>query len=127
MINAMGSPECKMSEQNLEIEGHLKKLAELCSQSLRGGGEPNDGVVRQLLKSLLMSGYGRQGGPPLQHELERRVKLGADDKALHHAEEVLGITRSIQKRFDDLKRWESTQPRDENESKAANISAASDS
>jgi len=126
-FNAIGSLEFEMSEKNIEIESHLTKLASICSQSLRGGDEPNEGVVNQLLKSLLMSGYGRQEGPPLQHELEQRVKSGSDDKALHHAEEVLGITRSIQKRFDELKRWESTHPRDQNQSKTANISAATDS
>jgi len=116
-------------KMNPEIESHLTKLAEVCRQSLSGGGEPDSNVVDQLLKSLLMSGFARIDGPPLQHELEQRVKAGPDDKALHHAEEVLGITRSIQKKFEVLKRWESKKPGDENKdkTKAANISSATDS
>ncbi len=114
---------------NPQVESHLTKLAEVCCESLRGGGEPNSKVVDQLLKSLLMSGFARMERPPLQTELERRMKQGADGKALHHAEEVLGITRSIQKRFDALKLWESKSPGDDkkDDTKAANISAASDS
>jgi hypothetical protein len=57
------------------------------------------------------------------------MKDGPDDKALHHAEESLGITRSIQKRFDAIKLWESRHPGDDkkNDTKAANYSAATDS
>ncbi len=114
---------------NPEVESHLTKLAEICCQSLRGGGDPDSNVVDHLLKSLLMSGFARMDRPPLQNELERRMKEGPDDKALHHAEEVLGITRAVQKRFDVLKRWESKHPGDENKdkTKAANISSATDS
>ena len=114
---------------NPEIESHLTKLAEVCCQSLRGSGEPDSKVVDSLLKSLLMSGFARMDRPPLQHELEQRMKDGPDDKALHHAEESLGITRSIQKRFDAIKLWESKHPGDDkkNDTKAANYSAATDS
>lgn len=117
------------NNSNPQIESHLAKLADVCSQSLRGGGEPDSKLVDQLLKSLLMSGFARMERPPLQNELERRMKNGTDDKALHHAEEVLGITRSVQKRFDALKLWESKSPGDDNKdkSKAANISSATDS
>ncbi len=114
---------------NPEIEGHLSKLAEVCSESLGGGGEPDTKIVEQLLKSLLMSGFTRLERPPLQTELERRMKAGSNDKALHHAEEVLGITRAIQKKFDAMKLWESTKPGDDNknDTKAANYSSATDS
>jgi hypothetical protein len=114
---------------NPQVESHLTKLAEVCRESLRGGGEPDSRIVDQLLKSLLMSGFARMDRPPLQHELEQRMKDGADDKALHHAEEVLGITRAIQKKYDAIKLWESTHPSDDkkNDTKAANYSAATDS
>jgi len=114
---------------NPEIESHLSKLADVCCQSLRGSSEPDAKIVDQLLKSLLMSGFARMERPPLQHELEQRMKAGSDDKALHHAEEVLGITRSVQKKFDALKLWESKNPGDDkkNDTKAANISSATDS
>lgn len=119
----------KNENTNPEIESHLTKLAAVCCQSLRGNDEPDSKVVDSLLKSLLMSGFARMGRAPLQHELEQRMKNGPDDKALHHAEEVLGITRSIQKRFDAIKLWESKHPGDDkkNDTKAANYSAATDS
>ncbi|MCO8121674.1 hypothetical protein NHH03_08000 [Stieleria sp. TO1_6] len=115
-----------MTQSNPQIEEQLSKLARLCCDSLDGGepvaGEESDA----LLKSLLMSGYARQEGASLQADVESRVKQLCQKPAMHRGGALSGITSNLQEKFDELVRWESQQPKQQDEPKAANISSATD-
>ncbi len=115
-----------MSNTNPELEKDLDALAEICCQSLEG----NEGVLSDrseaILKSLLMSGYVRKYGKSLQANVESRVKHLCREPAIHRGGEISGMTRQLQKKFDELVLWESNSPDDESPPKSANISSATD-
>ncbi len=118
-----------MSANNPQIDGQLDKLAELLCLQLESetdGRTTEDPVIDQLLKSLLMSGYARKEGANLQVDIENRVKDRCREPAMHRGGALSSITGQLQKKFEDLKRWESRQPEDKTDAKAANISSATD-
>lgn len=115
-----------MNKTNPEIEEQLDKLADICCELLGGEQTASIDETDALLKSLLMSGFARSGGAPLQVEIESRVKSKCREPAMHRGGELSSITGQLQKKFNDLVRWESRQPDDRTEPKTANISSATD-
>ncbi len=123
-----------MSDTNPEIQKQLDRLGEICCSMLEretspataDSETPDSETIDSLLKALLMSGFGRKSETTLQAEIENRVKDNCRDSAMHRGGALTSLTADLQKRFDELKSWESRQPDDQNEPKAANISSATD-
>ncbi|MCS7469763.1 hypothetical protein NZK35_24185 [Stieleria sp. ICT_E10.1] len=118
-----------MSNTNPQIEKQLDKLASICCTRLENAStDPtlDDSSVEELLKSLLMSGYGRLADRKLQVDIESRVKDMCREPAMHRGGALTGITEQLQNKFDQLQDWESRQPDEKGEAKAANISSATD-
>ncbi|MGB7327322.1 MAG: hypothetical protein WBD31_20770 [Rubripirellula sp.] len=116
-------------DMNPEIEEQLDKLATICCSQLEGESQSpsiEDSTIAELLKSLLMSGYAREDGASLQTDLESRVKHSCREPAMHRGGALSSITKQLQSKFDDLKRWESRRPDEKSNAKAANISSATD-
>jgi hypothetical protein len=113
-----------MAAQNQVVEKHLTTLAQLCCDSLAGEGEPLIDRAEPLLKSLLLSGFGRSSGPPLQVELEKRIVAQCSQAAMNRHAVVSGLTGKLQKQFDEMVRWESKSPAEDNPPQAANLSTA---
>lgn len=115
-----------MSDTNPQIEENLNRLTELCCDILEGKRSVEDDAT-PVLRALLMSGHARSESQSLQAEIEARVKESCRDDALHRGGELTAITSKLQKQFEDLIRWESRQPDEHLDPKAANISAATNS
>ncbi|QDT02064.1 hypothetical protein K227x_04350 [Rubripirellula lacrimiformis] len=115
-----------MKDTNPQVEEQLNKLAEIICESLNGKEAVVNDESEALLKSLLMSGYARQEGVSLQVDLEARVKDACREPTMNRGGELSAITGKLLQKFNDLKRWESRQPDDQDKPKAANISAATD-
>ncbi|TWU48364.1 hypothetical protein [Rubripirellula reticaptiva] len=116
-----------MSDTNPQIEEQLDKLATICCEQLNGDESSlaiEDSTIAELLKSLLMSGYARKEGANLQVDIENRVKSKCQEPAMHRGGALSSITAQVGKKFQDLKRWESRQPNEKSDPKAANISSA---
>jgi hypothetical protein len=116
-----------MTEFSPEVEKQLAALAELCCRTLEGDSEEFNERKIPLLKSLLQSGFARAGNVPLQVELDRRIHDLCREPAMHRGGSVTGLTRQLQKKFDELARWESTRPTKEEPPQAANVSSAAKS
>ena len=112
---------------NPEIESQLQALAELCCRALSGHEAGTQERVEPLLKALLMSGYARSAQTTLQADLEARVKKLCPQAGGHRGEELLGLTRQFQDKFNNLALWESKQPEGYPPARPANISSATDS
>ncbi|NNE01042.1 MAG: hypothetical protein HKN47_27310 [Pirellulaceae bacterium] len=118
-----------MNNTNPQIDEQLQKLAELCCNALDANADSEielSETTEQLLKSLLMSGYARKGDASLQADIEARVKDSCREPAMHRGGALSSLTEKLQKKFDDLVRWESRQPDEHTDPKAANISSATD-
>mgnify|MGYP003662968326 CR=1 FL=1 len=115
-----------MSDTNPQIETQLNALAELACETLRGEESEMAARAEPLLKSLLMSGYVRKSGKDIRADIEARVKDICREPAMHRGGELSGITQRLQDKFDKLVKWESDQPKDFTDAKAANISSATD-
>ena len=105
----------------------MEKLADLCCQSLEGKQPNASDESEALLKAMLMSGYARMEGRSLQQDIEARVKEKCLKPAMHRGGELSAMTSELSKKFDKLKLWESQQPEDRDNPKAANLSSATDS
>jgi hypothetical protein len=123
------SPGSKRETMNTnpQIESQLDELADLCCQSLNGDSSAITDRSESLLKALLMSGYARTSGTSLQADLEARAKEKCREPAMHRGGALSGISKQLQDKFNDLVRWESRQPEQTSEPKAANFSAATKS
>ena len=115
-----------MAEMNIEIEAQLDALADICCAKMNGDTNDINDRIEMLLKSILMSGYVRTNGKSLRADVEARSKGKCRDTMMHHHEELAGITRNMQDRFDKMITWESTKPEKFTPSKTANISSATD-
>ncbi|TWU45730.1 hypothetical protein Q31b_09060 [Novipirellula aureliae] len=115
-----------MTPTNPQIEKQLNELANLCCETLDGDEAGLNARSKPILKALLMSGYVRKQGNNLRSEVESRAKSRCRDAAMHRGGALSGITRKLQQQFDDLVRFESQQPTDQTDAKAANISSATD-
>ncbi len=115
-----------MNDTNPQIEEQLNKLADIVCGSLEGSEPVASDDYELLLKSLLMSGFARKKEMSLQVEIENRVKDKCREPSMHRGGELSGLTKQLQQKFDKLVRWESRQPDDKSDPKAANISSASD-
>ncbi len=116
-----------MNQPNTEIKQQLSALADLCCQTLDGDHDQLDERAEPLLKSLLMSGYTRLEGASLRSDIETQVKDRCRDDSMHRGGALSAITDQLQQKFDDLARWESSQPDQADPPKAANISSRSNS
>lgn len=117
---------------NPAIERQLDAIAQLCSEAIDGAFGPLDAeqfVDRssRLLKALLLSGFGRSAGAPLQVELEQRIIQQSQKAGMHRRGALSGLTKRLQKQFNELARWESTQPATEDPPQAANVRSAATS
>jgi len=115
-----------MTKTNPQIEKQLDELAELCCETLNGNDSGLSERSKPILKALLMSGYVRKQGKDIRSEVESRAKSRCRDPAMHRGGALTGITSGLQKQFDDLVRFESEQPSEKADAKAANISSTTD-
>jgi hypothetical protein len=115
-----------METNNPQIEAHLNELTKLCCEAFSTEMSTLGERTEPLLKSLLMSGYQRHAKQPLRTELEARVRAACPEPAMHRGAEINGVTEQIQKKYEDLLRWESRQPEGRTKAKSANISSATD-
>jgi hypothetical protein len=99
-----------MASTNPEIEAQLTALASLCCKRIADGESVQEDRVKNLCKALLMSGFEQKSGPPLATQLEKRVRSDCKEPAIHRGAEINAVTNEIQRIYDDLVRWQSSQP-----------------
>lgn len=116
-----------MNNLNEHDETLIQELADICCASLTGQEPDFDGRTEKILKSLVMGGLARKADVTLQSELKRRVQDQCSDVALHRSSELNSITKLMQDKFDKISTWESRNPEEKTEAKAANLSSAHDS
>jgi len=112
---------------NQQEEEILDELARFCCESIQGEPQKDLDQAESLLKSLVMSGFSRKKHPPLEDMLEKRAKEACQGQAVHRTSNLKGIASSLQKKFDDIVRWQTKNPsNDYPPPKSANISSATD-
>lgn len=119
----------KSETYNPEIERQLDAIATLCGEKIDSDSEglAADQFVQRstrLLKGLLLSGFTRTATTPLKVELEQRVVERFRKAAMHRRAAVTGIAGRMQEKFEELARWESTKPAEDDAPHAANPSSA---
>lgn len=115
-----------MNEYNPQIEKILDDLAEMSCEALQGKQVDVLRLAEPMLKNLLMSGFDRQAKTRLQKEVEDRMEGRCRDSLMHRGAERSGVTGKLQAKFDEMAKWQATQPKQEDGTKPANISSATD-
>ncbi|QDT09277.1 hypothetical protein [Planctomycetes bacterium K23_9] len=116
-----------MNNTNPEIEEQLSKLTDICCKALDSQTPDITAETEAVLRALVMSGFARMEGAPLQVQIENRVNSRCESSAMNRGGALTSITGQLQSKFDNLVRWESQQPDSQTQSKAANISSATKS
>lgn len=112
---------------NPEIERQLDAIAELCGEAIEGESEQFVERSTRLLEALLLSGFARWAKAPLQVELEQRIIRQKQKSASHRRGAINGLCSQLQKKFNELVRWESNRPAAQDPPHAANVSSAATS
>ncbi len=111
---------------NPQLESQLEALTDLCWDALEHHQPLADDRTEQLLKALVMCGYERSEHRGLAAELDARVRDRLRSKTLPHSDQLAGITRQLQDRYEKLANWGAKTPLKHDPSKAANISSGTD-
>jgi hypothetical protein len=114
---------------NPEIEAALDELALLvCKSFMPNQASESNGSLDErkegLLRTLVVSGYGRKDRRSLVTDIESRVKLQCLERAMHRGGALSSISSGLKRDLEEMIRQEAHQPTSSDPPKATNISSA---
>jgi hypothetical protein len=98
---------------NPQVDACLDALATICCDTVNRESDAGLERTDALLKSLLMSGYGRAGSRPLQVDLDARLKQKCAGGSPFKASEMSSMSGQLAMKFANLAQRESKTPVDE--------------